>query len=118
MMDINELGSNYTRTIKKLEKLGIKTVEEICKFKPEELAKKINIGVGTAQRMLEIAEELMDKEKRKTLIADLSLPDPDMINTPYKWTVADIYEKIREGNLIVPRDFQREEFWSIEQKQD
>jgi len=118
MININELGSNYTQTIKKLEKVGIKTVEEICKFKPEELAKKINIGVGTAQRMLEIAEELVDKEKRKTQIADLSLPDPDMINTPYKWTVADIYEKIREGNLTVPRDFQREEFWSIEQKQD
>lgn len=118
MTDIKELGENYKQTIIKLEKIGIKTFEKLVEWKPEELAKKIQIGNGTAKNIVSIAEETIEKEERKKFIDTLILPDPNMSNKPEQWTISDIYGRIMDKTLTVPYDFQREEFWPDEQKQD
>lgn len=118
MIKITKLGKNYTQTIEKLQKIGINTYEDLVKNKPQDLTKKINIGTGTAENIIKIANKSLEKEEMKKQISDLVLPDPNMTNTPDKWTISTIYEKIQNGTLKVPKDFQREEFWPEEQKQD
>ena len=118
MVDLNELGSNYTQTIKKLQKIGINTYEDLVKQDIIALSKKINIGIGTAKKMKDTAEIALKKQENLLKIKDIRLPDEKQKNRAEQWTINGIFKKIKGCTLTVPYDFQRNEFWTEEQMQD
>lgn len=118
MVDINELGSNYTQTIKKLQKIGINTYEDLVELEPIQLSKKIGVGVGTAKNMKQIAVIALKKQENILKIKDIQLPDEKQKNRAEQWTINGIFKKIKGCTLTVPFDFQRNEFWTEEQMQD
>lgn len=111
--EVKKIFEKYPKIWSKLEKENITTKEELMKYDPKELSKKLGVGVGVAKNLLSHAEDIDGLKVAVTRISDESLQYVERIKNEelrpafISYPLNSLVNEFDKGYILVNHKYQR-----------